>query len=241
MVSVNRMPEQARLHELWWWGNKSQTGAAACRRLAGLALHVAFGRWELIPAGKAEADSLSWFAQANDCLTHLLLGNGPPQSEDQVQASSWPLGGIWDTTNLAGQLCYEFVVAGIFLQAAIPAEGKLIHQLHSEGRSEKTLTNINKKAAQMMIIDAENFLLNRVPCWTAIESVAVSLINDVCLSVLLPPLLIIHRILFITCHIIHTRGQNVIFSLRKPPWSAGNVIIHIHTYEMNTSAFVMLY
>lgn len=59
MVSVNRTLELARRHELWWRGNKSQTGVAACNRLAGLALHVAFGKRELIPAGKAEVDSLS--------------------------------------------------------------------------------------------------------------------------------------------------------------------------------------
>lgn len=32
------------------------------KHLAGLALHVAFGKWELLPVGKAGVDSVSWFA-----------------------------------------------------------------------------------------------------------------------------------------------------------------------------------
>lgn len=62
------------------------------------------------------------------------------QREDLVQASSWPLGGIRDSTKSADQLCYEFRMVDIFLQVAIPEEGKLIHQLHSEGRLEKALS-----------------------------------------------------------------------------------------------------
>lgn len=139
MVSVNRGLEHARLPESWRWGSKSQAGAAACNRLAGLALHVAFGKRELIPAGKAEVDSLSRFAQANDCLPQLLSGNGSPQREDLAQASSWPSGGIRDTAKSAEQFCFEFTMVNIFLQAAVPEEGKLIHQLHSEGRLEKAL------------------------------------------------------------------------------------------------------
>lgn len=105
---------------------------------AELVLHVAFGKRELIPAGKAEVDSLSWFAQANDCFPHLLLGTAP-RTEDLVQTLNWPLGGIRDTTKAAEQLYYEFMMVDISLQAAIPEEGKLIHQLHSEGRLEKAL------------------------------------------------------------------------------------------------------
>lgn len=59
MVSVNRRLGQARLHKTWWGGNESQAGAAACKHLAGPALHVAFGKWELLPVGKAEVDSVS--------------------------------------------------------------------------------------------------------------------------------------------------------------------------------------
>lgn len=168
MVSVNRALEQSRLHESWWWGNKSQPGAAACSQLAGLALHVAFGKWELIPAGKAEVDSLSWFAQANDCLPQLLSGNGSPQREDLVQASSWPLGGIRDTAKSAERLCYEFMVVDIFLQAAIPEEGKLIHHLHPEGRLEKALNKYELESCpnndiwwqRILLLSEQNPLLN---------------------------------------------------------------------------------
>lgn len=61
------------------------------------------------------------------------------QRDDLVQASSWPLGGIRDTTRSAEQLCYGFKMVDIFLQAAIPEEGKLFPQLHSEGRLVKAL------------------------------------------------------------------------------------------------------
>lgn len=94
MIPVNRTREQARLHESWQWGNESQTEAAVCNRLAGFALHVASRKWELIPTGTAEVDSLSLFAQANDSSSNLLLGNVSSQREDIVQASSWPLGGV---------------------------------------------------------------------------------------------------------------------------------------------------
>lgn len=59
MVSVNMRLEQARLHKSWWGGNKPQAGASSFQKhLAGLPLHVAFGKWELLPVGKAEVDSV---------------------------------------------------------------------------------------------------------------------------------------------------------------------------------------
>lgn len=166
MVSVNRTLELARLHELWWRGNKSQTEVAACSRLAGLALHVAFGKRELIPAGKAEVDSLSWFAQAKWLLTPSVVRERFLQREDLVQASSWPLGGIRDSTKSADQLCYEFRMVDIFLQVAIPEEGKLIHQLHSEGRLEKALNKYQLESCP-----------NNDIWWQGISSWAASLVE----------------------------------------------------------------
>lgn len=140
-------------------GNKTQPSIATCNQLAGPALHVAFRKQELNPVGKAEVDSLSRFAQGKWLLTPSVvrLEGNSSMRRDLVQALSWHLGGIQETTKSGEQHCYEFMMVDVFLWAVIPEERKLVHQLYSEGRLKKALNKYKLGNCKIMIFDDREF------------------------------------------------------------------------------------